>query len=178
MNDLEKKYYSEIFAWMRSRPRSERELREDLVGDYHIDTCAVDDREWNYETAIECRHFNNGNWVVVRGYETREEAEAGHATWCDKAKNGFQKLYDVYENRIYFKEESEKTKQRKLIRRYTSCKFTCLQCGTKVSTSVPLLEADAFSTRCPICKNILGLYEFTVEDTSIPGKVERMLGTK
>lgn len=43
-----------------------------------LDTVAVDDREWEYETAIKHPKFNDNEWIVIRGYDTKEEAEAGH----------------------------------------------------------------------------------------------------
>ena len=43
-----------------------------------LDTVAVDDREWMYETAIQHPKFNDNEWIVIRGYDTKEEAEAGH----------------------------------------------------------------------------------------------------
>ena len=43
-----------------------------------LDTVAVDDREWGYETAIQHPKFNDNEWIVIRGYGTKEEAKAGH----------------------------------------------------------------------------------------------------
>ena len=43
-----------------------------------LDTVAVDDREWKYETAIQHPKFNDNEWIVIRGYDTKEEAKAGH----------------------------------------------------------------------------------------------------
>lgn len=43
-----------------------------------LDTVAVDDREWLYETAIQHPKFNDNEWIVIRGYDTKEEAKAGH----------------------------------------------------------------------------------------------------
>ena len=43
-----------------------------------LDTVAVDDREWMYETAIQHPKFNDNEWIVIRGYDTKEEAKAGH----------------------------------------------------------------------------------------------------
>lgn len=66
-------FSSELFGFMNQRPRYERELKEDTVNGYHIDTCAVDDRDWNYETAIQHEQFRGGEWIVVRGYDSKEE---------------------------------------------------------------------------------------------------------
>ena len=43
-----------------------------------LDTVAVDDREWKYETAIQHPKFNDNEWIVIRGYDTKEEAKKGH----------------------------------------------------------------------------------------------------
>ena len=43
-----------------------------------LDTVAVDDREWKYETAIQHPKFNDNEWIVIRGYDTIEEAKEGH----------------------------------------------------------------------------------------------------
>lgn len=177
VNNLET-YISEFCAFARSRPRSERELKEDYVNDYHIDTCAVDDREWTYETAIECKWFNDGNWIVVRGYETREAAEAGHATWCNKAKTGFQKLYDVYENKIYCKGKAESHKPIATVKVYEATKFECPLCRTRVEVSYPLSEDDTQNLRCPLCENILFLTDCTITCTSYPGRSTRTIGKK
>ena len=40
-----------------------------------LDTVAVDDREWKYETAIQHPKFNDNEWIVIRGYDTKEEAK-------------------------------------------------------------------------------------------------------
>ena len=78
---------SELFGFMNQRPRYERELKEDTVNGYHIDTCAVDDRDWNYETAIQHEQFRGGEWIVVRGYDSKEEAEAiWHAILFDETE--------------------------------------------------------------------------------------------
>lgn len=98
-------FMSEFIGCMTQRPRYERELEEDTVNGYHIDTCAVDDRDWLWETAICHKRFNSGDWIVVQGYDTKEKAKAGHNMWIEKAKAGFQKLYDVYDEKTYFNEE-------------------------------------------------------------------------
>ncbi len=174
MDDFET-YISEFCAWARQRPRKERELKEDWVNDYHIDTCAVDDREWSYETAIECKWFNGGNWVIVRGYETKEDAEVGHSTWCNKAKTGFNKLYDVYEDRIYCKEKAENLKPIETISYTKRCRFVCPLCHTEVNVSRPLRDIETSDVRCPMCKETLILTECEIEDYSYPTRVRKEL---
>ena len=50
---------------------------EDLI----VDTCAVNDSAEPYETAIEHPAYNNGKWVVVEMYDSKEEAQRGHDKW-------------------------------------------------------------------------------------------------
>ena len=49
--------------------------------DFIIDTAAVSDGVRPFETGIMHPAYNNGKWVIVEGYNTREEALAGHAKW-------------------------------------------------------------------------------------------------
>lgn len=49
-----------------------------------IDTCRVTDSDKPYETAIEHPSYNNGNWVVVELYDTKEAALVGHEKWVNK----------------------------------------------------------------------------------------------
>lgn len=66
--------------------------------------------EQKWATAIQHEQFRGGEWIVVRGYDSKEEAEAGHDMWVKSAKAGFQKLYDVFEEKIYPKEKKKKSR--------------------------------------------------------------------
>lgn len=59
-----------------------------------VDTCeAFDMYEW--ETGIE-RKKQEGKWVIVEQYESKEEAIIGHKKWIDKIKkNPKVKLEDI-----------------------------------------------------------------------------------
>lgn len=48
-----------------------------------IDTCYASDTG-AYETGIESKYYNNGNWVIVQEYESKEEAIKGHQEWIEK----------------------------------------------------------------------------------------------
>lgn len=66
-----------------------------------IDTCAVNDSTQPYETAIKCSHYNNGEWVVVEQYDSKEEAQKGHERWVQVFKSSLPtKLIDVSECHI------------------------------------------------------------------------------
>ena len=62
-----------------------------------IDTCAVTDSDQPYETGVSHHAYNNGDWVIVELYPTREAAQAGHKKWVEKmtAKELPKSLVDV-----------------------------------------------------------------------------------
>ena len=70
--------------------------------DLAIDTCAVTDIDgFDYETAIEHPAYNEGAWVIVEQYITKEEAQKGHDKWVKKlTKKLPDKLKDVATNTI------------------------------------------------------------------------------
>ena len=47
----------------------------------YISTAYVNDAEKPYETAVCHKDYNDGKMVIVEPYDTREEAETGHARW-------------------------------------------------------------------------------------------------
>lgn len=150
-------FTSEFFGFMNQRPRYERELKEDTVNGYHIDTRAVDDRSWNYETAIQHEQFRGGEWIVVRGYDSKEEAEAGHDMWAKRAKAGFQKLYDVFEEKIFPK---EKQKEKPV---HFVLKYACDRCMTSVRHEAYMEKKDFQKERfCPFCGGSLHMREFEI----------------
>ena len=46
-----------------------------------IDTCRVSDGKQPYETGIRHPEFNDGRWIIVEAYDTRDLALAGHSRW-------------------------------------------------------------------------------------------------
>ena len=52
-------------------------------GDLVIDTASVTDSKNPYETAIKHPSYNEGEWVIVETYKTKEEAIIGHKKWVD-----------------------------------------------------------------------------------------------
>lgn len=48
-----------------------------------VSTCYVNDADKPYETAVEHPEYNDGNMVIVEAYDTRGDAEQGHARWVD-----------------------------------------------------------------------------------------------
>ena len=71
---------------------------------FTLDTAAVTDRTWKYETAVEHKHFNNNQWIILEGCNTKEEAIAMHNRWLALLRMELPVLVDYYDNSIYFKE--------------------------------------------------------------------------
>ena len=62
-----------------------RKVDNTTINEFLIDTCFVDDYG-NYETGIQSENFDDGNWVIVEVYATKEEAIEGHKNWVIKVK--------------------------------------------------------------------------------------------
>lgn len=55
---------------------------KDELNKVEFDTCRVTDfPNVPFETAIAHPNYNNGKWVIVEAYKTKEEAQAGHDKW-------------------------------------------------------------------------------------------------
>jgi hypothetical protein len=46
-----------------------------------VDTASVTDGAHPYETGVEHPDFDEGRWIIVEAYDTREDALAGHDRW-------------------------------------------------------------------------------------------------
>lgn len=55
--------------------------------DFTVDTAWVNDNDPPYETAVAHKNFNDGDWIILEHYETKEEAQIGHNKWVEKFKN-------------------------------------------------------------------------------------------
>lgn len=53
-------------------------------GDLVVGTVAVSDGKQPYETGVQHPAYNDGKWVIVEGYDTKEDAQAGHDRWVEK----------------------------------------------------------------------------------------------
>lgn len=59
----------------------ERKVKNYTLNELNIDTCAVSDSDKPYETGIQHPLYNEGKWIIVELYDTKEEAENGHDKW-------------------------------------------------------------------------------------------------
>ena len=74
----------------------ERKVANYSEGKLVVDTCAVTDSSKPYETGIAHPDYNDGDWIVVGLYDTKEQALEGHDKWVKKMKSRLpKKLIDV-----------------------------------------------------------------------------------
>ena len=72
-----------------------RKVANDVVGGAVIDTAAVPDSTEPFETAISSPNYNDGNWVIVELYRTKQAAREGHARWVTLMAGKPASLTDV-----------------------------------------------------------------------------------
>jgi len=56
-------------------------------GQLIVDTCKVSDGMKPFETAVTHPKYNDGKWIVVQAYTTKEEAQCGHDYWVRTMTN-------------------------------------------------------------------------------------------
>lgn len=71
-----------LFDWVGMMSNYEaRKVARFEEGDLLISTARVTDSTHPFETAVGHPSYNQGELVIVELYETRADAEAGHARW-------------------------------------------------------------------------------------------------
>lgn len=72
-----------MFDWFSMAPYEERVVDHFEKDDLIIDTAAVNDGDYPFETGITwpSEYPDSDGWVIVEAYNTREEAQAGHDKW-------------------------------------------------------------------------------------------------
>ena len=80
----------------------QRVVKNTKHDDFILDTCYVTDRDWNYETAVQHKAFNNGDWIILEGTYTKEEAIKQHDVWLTRLlDNSFETLTDAYSGEVF-----------------------------------------------------------------------------
>lgn len=82
-------------AYESEEQANQRKVKNTEIKDCVVDTCYANDTEM-FETGISYKKINDGNWVVVEEYSTKEEAKKGHEKWVKKMKKNPKSLYDVH----------------------------------------------------------------------------------
>ena len=79
----------------------QRAVRRDEKEKFTLDTAMVTDREWVYETAVAHEDFNNGEWIILEGAMTKQDAEAVHDKWLEKISGGVTELEDIFDGYVH-----------------------------------------------------------------------------
>ena len=80
-----------------------RKVDNTKIEGFTLDTCRVTDSIHPYETALKHENINDGNWIIIKQYNTEEEAAKGHRDLVDYIKNNNHLEFDnihVWENRV------------------------------------------------------------------------------
>lgn len=87
---------------------NERVVRNDKTDDFTLDTALVTDRNWRYETAVEHKDFNDGDWIILDGCNSKELAVEMHDKWLTKLLNeDITELTDYYTGEVFRKEVNQ-----------------------------------------------------------------------
>lgn len=68
--------------------------------DYILSTVEVNDRPYDYETAVCYNDFNDDNWIVLDGYDDIEDARRGHFNYFRhfETRRDISVIVDIDEN--------------------------------------------------------------------------------
>lgn len=60
------------------------QIKFETKGGLKVSTIEQDDSMDPYETAVKHPEYNDGDWIIVEMYETKDRAIIGHDKWVDK----------------------------------------------------------------------------------------------
>ncbi len=76
---------TDLFGFMSMADNhEERVVAHHEKGGLMVDTCAVTDSRQPYETAVSHPSYNEGKWVIVELYPSKEDAQKGHDRWVEQ----------------------------------------------------------------------------------------------
>lgn len=85
-----------LFDFLMAAPYEQRKVAKYEKDGLIVDTAAMNDTEHLYETAVKHPDYNNDKWVIVKEYDSKEEAQTGHDKWVKiMTENPPEKLIDV-----------------------------------------------------------------------------------
>jgi hypothetical protein len=67
--------------FLNMRPYEDRKVARFEKDDLIISTAEMDDGSQPFETGVQHPDYNEGKWVIVEAYATKELAKAGHDRW-------------------------------------------------------------------------------------------------
>lgn len=151
---------------------------ESKVNGYEIETRPIACGACRFETRVTHQDFNDGMPVTVNRYENLHDAAKGQFNWMQKAEGGFNKLYDIHENKIYpkikrFPVSFDENAPVKIM-----LKYRCVYCETEMSHKQRGgIPNEKFSKKCPFCGETMLMESYKVDITKQPWYADPWHGT-
>lgn len=150
---------------------------ESKVNGYEIETRPIGSSPCGFETRVTHEDFNNGMPVTVNHYKNLHDAAKGQFNWMKKAEGGFNKLYDIYDNKIYPKEKRFPVSFEENAPVKIALKYRCVYCTTEISHNQRGgIPNEKLPQKCPFCGETMLLEDYRVDVEKRPQGIKPILG--
>lgn len=150
---------------------------ESKVNGYEIETRPIGSSPCSFETRVTHEDFNNGMPVTVNHYKNLHDAAKGQFNWMKKAEGGFNKLYDIYDNKIYPKEKRFPVRFEENAPVKIALKYRCVYCTTEISHNQRGgIPNEKLPKKCPFCGETMLLEDYRVDVEKRPQGIKPILG--
>lgn len=150
---------------------------ESKVNGYEIETRPIGSSPCSFETRVTHEDFNNGMPVTVNHYKNLHDAAKGQFNWMKKAEGGFNKLYDIYDNKIYPKEKRFPVSFEENAPVKIALKYRCVYCTTEISHNQRGgIPNEKLPKKCPFCGETMLLEDYRVDVEKRPQGIKPILG--
>lgn len=115
--------------------------------------------------------------VTVNHYKNLHDAAKGQFNWMKKAEGGFNKLYDIYDNKIYPKEKRFPVRFEENAPVKIALKYRCVYCTTEISHNQRGgIPNEKLPKKCPFCGETMLLEDYRVDVEKRPQGIKPILG--
>lgn len=142
---------------------------ESKVNGYEIETRPIACGACRFETRVTHQDFNDGMPVTVNHYENLYDATKGQFNWMQKAEGGFNKLYDIYENKVYPKIKRFPVSFDENAPVRIELEYRCVYCDTTIHhKQCGGIPNEKLSKKCPFCGETMLMEGYRANPTEIP----------
>lgn len=142
---------------------------ESKVNGYEIETRPIACGACRFETRVTHQDFNDGMPVTVNRYENLHDAAKGQFNWMKKAEGGFNKLYDIHENKIYPKIKRFPVSFDKNAPVRIELEYRCVYCDTTIHhKQCGGIPNEKLSKKCPFCGETMLMKDYRANATRQP----------
>lgn len=107
--------------------------------------------------------------VTVNRYENLHDAAKGQFNWMKKAEGGFNKLYDIHENKIYPKIKRFPVSFDKNAPVRIELEYRCVYCDTTIHhKQCGGIPNEKLSKKCPFCGETMLMKDYRANATRQP----------